>query len=363
MSVDRDAAGQRESGSADAAILRHDAMRLSVLDQSPIRAGCTPADALAETLALAEFCDRIGYHRYWLAEHHSTGGLAGSAPEIMIGEVARRTRNLRVGSGGVMLSHYSSLKVAETFRVLEALYPGRIDCGIGRAPGSDGLTAQALAHGPGALGIEHFPAQIRDLQAWLAGEMPDDHPFRRVDAMPSGATIPEVWLLGSSDQSAAYAAYFGCAFSFAHFINARGGHMVMEAYRQHFRPSEQFSEPVGSIGIFVICADTEKEALDLRWSRDLWLLRLHTGRTAPVPTVEEAKNYPYTEREKAIVMHNRERTIAGSLEQVHREVAALAGTYGINEVVVVTICDRFEARLRSYELLAQVFAEAPADAA
>lgn len=335
-------------------------MRLSVLDQSPIRAGCTPADALAETLELAEFCDRLGYHRYWLAEHHSTGGLAGSAPEILIGEVARRTRKLRVGSGGVMLSHYAPLKVAETFRVLEALHPGRVDCGIGRAPGSDGLTAQALAHGPGALGIERFPAQIRDLRDWLAGELPDGHPFRQVDAMPSGPTVPELWLLGSSDQSAACAAHFGCAFSFAHFINAKGGELVMEAYRRHFHASGQLDEPAGSVGVFVICADSEEEALDLRWSRDLWLLRLHSGRTAPVPTVEEARNHPYTDREMAVVMHNRGRTIAGSPEQVHERVTTLARGYGVDEVVVVTICDRFEARLRSYELLAEVFAASPA---
>lgn len=330
-------------------------MRLSVLDQSPIRAGCTPADALAETLELARLCDRLGYHRYWLAEHHSTGGLAGSAPEILIGEVARRTRNLRVGSGGVMLSHYSALKVAETFRMLEALHPGRIDCGIGRAPGSDGLTAQALAHGPGALGIEHFPMQIRDLQAWLSGEMPEGHPFRQVEAMPSGSTVPELWLLGSNDQSAAYAAHFGCAFSFAHFINASGGELVMDAYRRHFRATERLAGPVGSVGVFVICADTEEEALELRWSRDLWLLRLHTGRTAPVPTVEEARSHPYTDREMAVVMHNRQRTIAGGPEQVHGQVTALARRYDVDEVVVVTICDRFEARLRSYELLAEVF--------
>lgn len=338
-------------------------VRLSVLDQSPIRAGCTPADALRETLQLAEYCDRAGYHRYWLAEHHSTGGLAGSAPEIMIGQVAARTRNLRVGSGGVMLSHYSSLKVAETFRVLESLYPGRIDCGIGRAPGSDGLTAGALAHGPGALGIEHFPSQIRDLQAWMDGDLPEDHPFRQVSAMPSGDSSPELWLLGSSDQSAAYAAYFGCAFSFAHFINTEGGSQVMEAYRRHFEPSAQLSQPQGSIGLFVICADTEAEALDLRWSRDLWLLRLYTGRTAPVPTVEEAKNYPYSDREKAIIEHNRPRTIAGTPEQVRARIGELGTAYGVDEFVIVTICDRFEARLRSYELLADAFALAPADAA
>ena len=281
----------------------------------------------------------------------------------MIGQVAARTKNLRVGSGGVMLSHYSSLKVAESFRILESLYPGRIDCGIGRAPGSDGLTANALAHGPGALGIEHFPAQIRDLQAWLEGEMPEDHPFRAVRAMPAGDTMPELWLLGSSDQSAAYAAYFGCAFSFAHFINPHGGPHVMEAYRRHFEPSAQLAAPQGSIGIFVICADTEEEALDMRWSRDLWILRLHTGQTGPVPTVEEAKNYPYTEREKLIVEHNRPRTIAGTPEQVRSHILELGEAYDVDEFVIVTICDRFEARLRSYELLAEAFALSPAAAA
>jgi luciferase family oxidoreductase group 1 len=336
---------------------------LSVLDQSPVRAGCTPADALRETLELARFCDRLGYHRYWLAEHHSTGGLAGSAPEIMIGQVAAQTRHLRVGSGGVMLSHYSALKVAENFRILEALYPGRIDLGIGRAPGSDGLTANALAHGPGALGIEHFPAQIRDLRDWISGGLPEEHPFHRVKAMPSGETDPELWLLGSSDQSAAYAAYFGCAFSFAHFINAHGGPLVMEAYRRHFEPSAALSAPKGNIGIFVICADTEEEALDLRWTRDMWLLRLYTGRTGPVPTVEEAKAYPYSDREKAIIEHNRGRTIAGAPEQVKAAIEALGEAYKVDEFVVVTICDRFAARLRSYELLAEVFELAPAEVA
>ncbi|MEX2453108.1 MAG: MsnO8 family LLM class oxidoreductase [Rhodospirillaceae bacterium] len=231
-----------------------------------------------------------------------------------------------------------------------------------RASGSDGLTASALAHGPGALGIEHFPAQIRDLQAWIGGELPGDHPFHRVRAMPAGETDPELWLLGSSDQSAAYAAYFGYAFSFAHFINAQGGSLVMEAYRRHFEPSAQLAAPKGSIGIFAICADTEAESLDLRWSRDLWLLRLHTGRTGPVPTVDEAKAYPYSDRERAITEHNRGRTIAGDPDQVRAEIEALGDAYKVNEFVVVTICDRFEARLRSYELLAEAFSLAPAGA-
>ena len=332
---------------------------LSVLDQSPVRSGATPADAIHETLRLAETTDRLGYHRYWLAEHHSSGGLAGSSPEILIGQIAARTGSLRVGAGGVMLSHYSSFKVAENFRMLETLFPGRIDLGIGRAPGSDQLTAMALAHGPGALGIEHFPAQIRDLIGHLDGSLPGDHPFSKIHAMPSGQTNPEMWLLGSSDQSAAMAAHFGCAFSFAHFIVDRGGDVVMGAYRNHFKPSATLAAPRGSIGVFVICADTEAEALRLAKSRDLWLLRLYRGETSPVPTVAEAENYPYTERERAIVEYNRNRTIAGAPEQIRQRLDEIGALYRVDEYVVVTICDQFEARLRSYELIAQAFELTP----
>ncbi len=328
---------------------------LSVLDQSPILDGGTPADALRETLRLAARVDALGYRRYWLAEHHASGGLAGSAPEIMIGQVAAATAGIRVGSGGVMLSHYSALKVAEWFRVLESLYPGRIDLGVGRAPGSDQLTAAALAHGPGSLGIEHFPAQIRDLRGYLDGSLPEDHPFRRIEVMPSGPTLPELWLLGSSDQSAAIAAHFGCAFSFAHFINDRGSEAMMRAYRSHFQPSERLPAPAGSVGVFAICADTDKEALRLAQSRDLWLLRLYRGELRPVPTVAEAESYPYTPRERAIVRHNRSRTIAGAPERIRTRLAAIAEAHGVDELVVLTICETYAARLRSYELLAEAF--------
>ncbi|HEX2116003.1 MAG TPA: MsnO8 family LLM class oxidoreductase, partial [Alphaproteobacteria bacterium] len=204
---------------------------LSVLDQSPVRAGGTAAQAVAETIELAQHCERLGYHRYWLAEHHNADGLAGTAPEILIARIAAATNRMRIGSGGVMLSHYSPLKVAETFRMLETLYPGRIDLGIGRAPGSDPRTAQALQHGPGALPIEYYPAQIADLLAYLGPGLAPDHPFAGVRAMPAAPAAPEFWVLGSSDQSAAYAAHFGAAFSFAHFITERMGPEIMQAYR------------------------------------------------------------------------------------------------------------------------------------
>jgi luciferase family oxidoreductase group 1 len=338
---------------------------LSVLDQSPIRAGGTAADAVAETLELAQACERWGYHRYWLAEHHASRGLAGSTPEVLIAHVAAHTSRIRVGSGGVMLSHYSALKVAENFRMLETLHPGRIDLGIGRAPGSDQRTARALAHGPGALGIEHFPSQVSDLLGYLRGQLPEGHPFRGIRAMPDGPTMPEFWILGSSLDGATIAAHFGAAFSFAHFITAEGGVLATRTYVEGFRPGV-LPAPRTAVAVFALAADTEAEAKRLVRSRDLWIVRLYTGRPGAFPSVEEAEAYPYTPQEAAIAEHGRRRTIAGDPEQVRERLLALAQEYSAEEIMVVTITHDFKARLRSYQLLAEVFgragrgAEAPA---
>jgi luciferase family oxidoreductase group 1 len=330
-------------------------LTLSVLDQSPVRSGSTPAEALAETLALAEAVERLGYHRYWLAEHHSSSGLAGSSPEILIGQVAARTSRLRVGSGGVMLSHYSPLKVAENFRLLETLFPGRIDLGIGRAPGSDQLTARALTHGPGALGIEYFPNQISDLLGFVHNRLEPTHPFHGVRAMPVGETAPEIWLLGSSAESAALAAHFGTAFSFAQFINGRGGERVMEFFRRSFRPSDRQAAPVGSVGAFVICADTESEARRLAKSRQLFIARLYSGEPGPYPTVAEAEAHSFSPYELSVVSEAENRTVYGAPEQVRDRLVALTEQFGVREVVVVTITEDYASRLHSYELLADVF--------
>ncbi|HYU14394.1 MAG TPA: LLM class flavin-dependent oxidoreductase [Stellaceae bacterium] len=316
-------------------------LKLSVLDQSPVRQGVTPRQALLETIELARHVDRLGYRRYWLAEHHGSPGLAGSAPEIMVARVAAETSHIRVGSGGVMLSHYSSLKVAEQFRLLETLYPGRIDLGIGRAPGSDQLTAIALQHGPGALGIEHFPNQIADLLAFLENRMPADHPFSRIRVTPAGDSNPEIWILGSSDQSAIFAAYFGCAFSFAQFITDEAGPEIMEAYRQRFQPSERLAAPQASIGVFVICAESEAEARRLAASRDLWRLRQRQGILAPFPPPEDALAYPYTAAELRTVEYHRRRQVIGEPDQVKAQLLALAESYGVDEIVVLTICHDF----------------------
>jgi luciferase family oxidoreductase group 1 len=330
-------------------------LTLGVLDQSPVRSGGSAADSVHETLELAQAVERLGYSRYWLAEHHATPGLAGSCPEILIGQVAARTSRIRVGSGGVMLSHYSALKVAEHFRMLELLFPGRIDLGIGRAPGSDQRTARTLRRVPEPTGAEFFPEQLAELIAFLGDGVPAGHPAHGVRAMPEVTGAPELWLLGSSDQSAMLAAHFGAAFSFAHFINGEGGAEITRAYTQNFRPSPALPEPRASAAVFVVCADTEAEARRLARSRELFILRLHSGRPGRYPSVEEAEAYPYTSHEMAMVEYNRQRTVAGAPEQVRARLTAMAADYGVNELIVVTITHDPKARLRSYELLAQAF--------
>src|SRR3954468_24378437 len=210
-------------------------MRLSVLDQSPIIRGHDARRAIEETLALARRADELGYYRYWLAEHHAIAALADPCPEVLVARLGAETRRIRVGTGGVLLPYYSAFRVAEAFRMLEALYPGRIDLGIGRAPGGDARTARAVAGG-GFPDAERFPEQIWQLVGHLDGTLPDDHPFRSVRVQPEVATAPQVWLLGSGDLRGALAAQLGLPFSFAHFINPRGGEEVTRAYRQNYQP-------------------------------------------------------------------------------------------------------------------------------
>jgi len=328
---------------------------IGILDQSPIRSGGTPTQALAESVELACAAERWGYSRYWLAEHHSSGGLAGASPEILIARIAAATKTLRVGSGGVMLSHYSPLKVAEQFRMLEALYPGRIDLGLGRAPGAEWRTTQALAYGQQPRGPDLYPRQLTDLIGFLDDRVPNDSPFAGIYASPRGVPIPELWLLGSSDQSAMIAAYFGCAFSFAHFITQDGSDAVMADYRRNFRPSPRLAAPRSSLAVFALCAETEAESRRLALSRDLWRLRLDQGKLGPVPSPEEAEAYPYTEEERRRVEFHRRRYILGSPDLVKARLDALVAAHEADELIVVTITHDFAARLKSYELLARAY--------
>jgi len=335
-------------------------LRLSVLDQSPVRKDGTAADAVAETIALAKTCEAMGYHRYWLAEHHNTGSFAGSAPEVLIARVAAETQRLRVGSGGVMLTHYSPLKVAEQFRMLELLSPGRIDLGIGRAPGTDERTARALQAGPQAWGIDAFPSQVMLLRQFLddasgIGPLPDDHPYRGIHAMPRGTTRPEMWLLGSGLHSAVYAAELGIAFSHAHFISPDGSIDACATYRQRFKPSGWCDRPTISLGVSALAAETEEEAQRLSASRNLWVVRLLTNRPIAFPSPEEALGYPYTDQERALLATVEARTIMGTPDQVRARLLDLAERHGAEELVIVTITYDFASRLHSYELLADAF--------
>ena len=330
-------------------------IKLSVLDQSPVRSGGTPAQAIEETIRLAQKAESLGYSRYWLAEHHGTDGFAGSSPEILVTRVAAATKQIRVGSGGVMLSHYSPLKVAENFSLLENMFPDRIDLGIGRAPGSDGLTAAALAYG-NQLGIEYFPTKIADMTAFLAGQPPASEPFKNVRATPLAPSLPEVWLLGSSYQSAAYAAHFGLAYSFAHFITPYESEALINQYRNNFRPSPVMKEPRVNLGVFVICADTTEEAEHLAASRDYWRLKLSQGQHLPYISPEEALSYPYTQQELSAIKQNKVNRIVGDPKYVKAQLEELASCHSADELVILTITYDFASRLHSYELIAQAFA-------
>lgn len=329
---------------------------LSVVDQSPVRQGGTAGDALRETIALAEAAEALGYQRYWVAEHHSLPGFAGTCPEVMVGQIAAHTKTIRVGSGGVMLSHYSALKVAEAFRMLESLYPGRIDLGIGRAPGSDQRTAAALAY-PGQMhDIRDFPEQVDHVIGYLNDTLEPSHPFAGVRASPTPATTaPEVWLLGSGIDSAMLAAQRGLPFSYAYFFGAgvEHGPAIVEHYRQKFQPSEYVAEPRVNVAAQVLCAETEEHARRLALSRNLVRLNIIRGRGTGVPPVEEAEAYPYSAQERAYLEQQSRLNIDGSPEQVRDKLEKLAELYQTTDLSVVTICYDFADRVRSYELIAQ----------
>jgi luciferase family oxidoreductase group 1 len=323
-------------------------MKLSILDQSPVISGLGARRAIEETLALARRADELGYHRYWLAEHHAIAALADPCPEILLARLGAETRRLRVGTGGVLLPYYSAFRTAETFRMLEALYPGRIDLGVGRAPGGDARTAQAVGGGrfPDA---ERFPQQVWELAALLEGK------HRPVRLQPEVETVPEVWLLGSSDYSGALAAELGLAFAFAHFINPRGGDAVARAYREMFKPTETRTRPQVIVCTFAIVGETDAEAERLAASIDLRRLHMALNIDSPVPTPEEAARHRYSEEERRYVLGQRARAVIGGPQKVRQELLQMAERYAADEVMVLTITGDYESRRRSYELLIGAF--------
>jgi luciferase family oxidoreductase group 1 len=335
------------------------AIPLSVLDLSPVPSGSAPSRALHETLELARAAERFGYQRYWLAEHHNISSVASSAPAVMIAAVAAATERIRVGSGGIMLPNHSPLAVAETFRVLAGLYPGRVDLGIGRAPGTDQLTALALRRSREALTADDFPQQYAELLAYVDG-FPSDHPFAPISAQPSDVDLPPIWILGSSLYGGQAAAAFGTGFAFAgHFGSADPGQAIA-GYREQFRPSERRSEPRVILAAAAIVADTEERAEQLALASDLSMLRLRRGNPGPLPSPEEAAAYPWTSLDREFVKDFRRFVSVGTPEQVREDLLDRAARADADELMITTNVHDPAERRRSYQLLAGAFALAPA---
>jgi len=308
------------------------------------------------TLDLAESADKWGYTRYWLAEHHSSGTLADASPEILLAAMSTRTKGIRIGSGGVMLSHYSPFKVAEVFQMLEALAPGRVDMGIGRAPGSDQMASYALQTGPNSFPIEKYPQQVYDLMRYLSESFPDDHPFRNLRAMPSSSSWASPWLLSSSMGSAGIAARLGLPLSFAHFIAQEGGPEYVKWYRDNFEPSEWFDKPRVNIGISAVTADSEERAHDLATCRHVMRLLRNKGQEMKgVPSVDEIKAMDLSGSDLEFIELQRMKSIEGDPETVKTKIEALAEQYETDDVIVLTITHDYAERQRSYQLLANTF--------
>jgi luciferase family oxidoreductase group 1 len=330
-------------------------MRLSVLDQSTASKGRAQDAAIRETLELARRCDALGYHRYWVSEHHNSGSIVGTAPEVLMSAIAATTPRIRVGSAGVMLPHYSALKVAEQFRVLEAIAPGRIDLGIGRAPGSDQMTSFALNPNPQNV-LDQFPRQVQELRHWVSGTpLPEGHPFSGVVAQPTGPSTPELWILGSSNYGAQLAGYFGLPYAFAYFFSdGTGVEQALDLYRKNYRPSEKNPRSTATICVWALAADTEEEALHQFKTRERVMIDRKQGIRLPLMPPEEAAR-PYSSAEAVISEKLRRKAIVGSAEQVAARLKELAKSLELDELVVVTWTYNPAPRQRSYELLAEAF--------
>ncbi len=332
---------------------------LSVLDQSPIAEGSTGAQALRNTIDLAQLTDRLGFHRYWVAEHHGGPMLAGPSPEVLIGPIASATEGIRVGSGGVMLPHYSPLKVAESFTILAGLYPGRIDLGLGRAAGTDPLTTFALQRDRRQAAPDDFPEQLAELLAYLEDNLPEDHPFRHLAAtLPGRPELPQPWLLGSSPQSAIWAGELGLRYAFADFINPQGAE-IASLYRERFAPVRDLQAPRTAVAAWVLCAPTDEEAQRLASSSRMSMTLLRRGQLIAVPPPEKAMAFLAREGQPPGGAPRGRRAIVGNPEKVRAGVEAVAHEYGADEVIVVTITYDHEARRRSYELLAEAMGLEP----
>lgn len=337
-------------------------LKLSVLDQSVSTAGRGEDHALRDTLSLAEDVEALGYHRFWVSEHHSLATIVGTAPEILMAAIAARTRHIRIGSAGVMLPHYSALKVAEQFRVLDALAPGRIDLGVGRAPGADMRTAMVL-NANAAMAAEHFPEQIVDLQAWLAGRRHHGihaHPRPPTAADDDWSRVPEIWVLGSSDYGARLAAHLGLPYAFAYFFtDGQGAEEAMGLYRQLYRPSARHPQRQSTLCIWALAADSEAEARHHALSRDRWRIDRQRGVLGPLQRPDDIAARGFAAEEMPMVEATRRKAFVGTGEQVAQKITALAEAFGIDEVVINTWAHDPAVRRRSYGLIARAMGLSP----
>ena len=329
-------------------------LKLSVLDQSVAMAGRGQDESIRQTLALAQSAERLGYSRFWVSEHHAHPSIVGTAPEILMAAIATQTQRIRIGSAGVMLPHYASLKVAEQFRVLDALAPGRIDLGVGRAPGSDGKTAQLL--NPDRYASENFPQQVMELQAWVKGHpLPVGHPGHGVFAYPQSATAPDVWMLGSSDYGAQLAAHLGLPYAFAWFMtDGQGAEQALQMYRETFRPNAQLDKPHATLCLWALAADTDEEAWHLFKSRARWRMDRNMGRIGPMLPPDQADR-DYSVAEQMALDALKSNALVGSVSTVGAKLRSLADKLRLDELVVITWTHDPKAQLHSYELLAQEF--------
>jgi luciferase family oxidoreductase group 1 len=329
---------------------------LSALDLSPISAGQGEAQAVRDSVELAQVAERLGYYRYWVAEHHNIPSVASTAPEIMIGQIAARTSRIRVGSGGIMLPNHAPLRVAETFHVLEALYPRRIDLGIGRAPGTDQLTALALRRSKERLGAADFPQQLSELIGLSSGELPQSHPFASVRAIPSDVALPPIWVLGSTEDGAAIAADFGLGFAFAHHINPGGALLALDVYRSSFRASRWLDRPRTILTAQAICGENDEEAEHLASTFELAWIRLRSGRPAPLSPPDEVSAYQYSTGEREMLKYARLHYLAGGPASLREKLEEHVHRAGADELMIITTIYGHAQRKRSYELIAKAWA-------
>lgn len=328
-------------------------MKLSILDQAPVLSGKTAQEALLESRKLAQFGEKLGYTRYWIAEHHDFPGLASSAPEVVLGYIGANTEKIRIGAGAILLPHYKPYKVAETFNVLATLFPNRIDLGIGRAPGGSAEASIALS-GNFLENVRNMPESIKDLLHFLYNNYPSDQMFSKITAHPLPIVPPVPWILGTSEKSAIQAANYGTAYAFGHFMSEKDGMEIVNTYRNTFRKSGGIQKPEAIVTVSVICAETTEQAEELALSWFLSKIKIDTGeKTKGIPTIEEARNYSFTSDEKDRIKEMRKKMIIGNPKEVKEQLVDLQSAYNADEMMIITITNSYESRKKSYQLIAK----------